>query len=89
MSLFYSARHDRTSVNLKIDFVFDPFNEQDDHKGMIENISETGFCLYTSVPIEEGQEIIIKSLVYLPSQNAVACWVEKHDDRYKAGFKFV
>jgi hypothetical protein len=89
MSLFYSARHDRTNVNLSIDFVFDPFDAADDHKGIVENISETGFCLITSVPIEEGQEITIKSLVYLPSQNAVACWVEKHEGRYKAGFRFV
>ena len=89
MSLFYSARHDRSNVNLKIEFVLDPFNPDDDFEGMVENISETGFCLITSVPLKEGQEITIKSLVYLPSQVAVVCWAQPHEEGCRCGLKFV
>ncbi len=89
MALFYSARHGRSYMNCSIEYVLDPFNADETHEGIIENISESGFCLITPTPLKEGQEIIIKSLIYLPSQTASVCWVKQEDDVYRVGMKFI
>jgi len=89
MSLFYSAKHDRCYVNSTVEYVLDPFNDDDIFEGTIENISESGMCLFTSQSLTEGQEITIKSLLFLPSETAVVCWIEPQDDSYRIGLKFV
>jgi len=89
MPLFYTARHGRSNINCTIEYVLDPFKPDETSSGLIENISESGFCLITSTPLKEGQEITIKSLLYLPSQVAVVCWIKQEDDNtYKAGLRF-
>jgi hypothetical protein len=89
MSLFYSAKHDRCYVNSPVEYVLDPFSADEVFEGTIDNISESGMCLITSRPLREGQEITIKSLLFLPSQTAVVCWIEPQDDSYRIGLKFV
>jgi hypothetical protein len=89
MSLFYSAKHDRCYVNSPLEYVLDPFNADEIFEGTIDNISESGMCLVTSQSLTEGQEITIKSLLFLPSQTAVVCWVEPADNGYKVGLKFL
>ena len=88
MSLFYSAKHDRCYMNSSVEYVLDPFNADEIFEGTIENISESGMCLLTSHALTEGQEITIKSLLFLPSQTAVVCWTETQDDGYRVGLKF-
>ena len=88
MALFYSSRHGRSYMNCSIEYVLDPFNADETYEGIIENISESGFCLITPTPLKEGQEIMIKSLIYLPSQTATVCWVKQEDDVYRVGLKF-
>jgi len=89
MSLFYSAKHDRCYVNSPVEYVLAPFNVDEIFEGTIDNISESGMCLVISQPLSEGQEITIKSLLFLPSQTAVVCWIEPQDDSYRVGLKFV
>ena len=89
MSLFYSAKHDRCYVNSPVEYMLDPLNADEIFEGTIDNISESGMCLVTSKALTEGQEITIKSLLFLPSQTAVVCWVEPQDGSYKVGLKFV
>jgi hypothetical protein len=88
MSLFYSAKHDRCYMNSSVEYVLDPFNTDEIFEGTIDNISESGMCLLTSHPLTEGQEITIKSLLFLPSQTAVVCWTEPQNDGYRVGLKF-
>jgi hypothetical protein len=89
MSLFYSAKHGRCNLQCSVEFVLDPFSPDDTYKGVIENISESGFCLITHHPLVEGQEITIKSLIYLPAEAATVCWVKFEDDFYTAGMRFL
>jgi hypothetical protein len=89
MPLFYSAKHDRCYVNSPVEYVLDPFNADEIFEGTIDNISESGMCLVTSQSLTEGQEITIKSLLFLPSQTAVVCWIEHEDNGYKVGLKFL
>jgi hypothetical protein len=89
MSLFYSSKHDRCYVNSQVEYVLDPFNVNEIFEGIIDNISESGLCIVTSQCLTEGQEITIKSLLFLPSQTAVVCWVEPQDNAYKVGLKFL
>jgi hypothetical protein len=72
-----------------VEYVLDPFNADEVFEGTIDNISESGMCLLTSQSLTEGQEITIKSLLFLPSQTAVVCWVEPGDNEYKIGLKFL
>ncbi len=89
MSLFYSARHDRCHLNTSVEYVLDPFSSEEVYEGVIENISESGMCLIVSHQLQEGQEITIRTLMFLPSQTAAVCWIEPHDDLYRAGLKFI
>jgi len=58
-------------------------------EGTIDNISESGMCLLTPHSLTEGQEITVKSLLFLPSQTAVVCWVEPQDNGYRVGLRFL
>ncbi len=69
--------------------MLDPFKADEIFEGTIDNISESGMCIVTSEALTEGQEITIKSLLFLPSQTAVVCWVEPRDNSYKVGLKFL
>ena len=89
MSLFYSAKHGRSVVNCAIEYVLDPLNPEEGFQGVIENISESGFCLLTSQALDIGQEITIKSLLYLPSSAARVCWVKTEEKGYRAGLEFI
>jgi hypothetical protein len=88
MTSFYSSKHERSSVDCAIEFILD-LSTKETFEGFIENISEAGFCLITSTPLEKDQEIIIKTDIFLPSHSAYVCWVEKRDDDlYRVGMKF-
>jgi PilZ domain-containing protein len=58
--------------------------------GFTVNISDSGLCIKTSKLLDIGQKIIIKSLLFTISRQAVVCWVEHLDDGfYKVGLEFV
>lgn len=87
MPSFYSSQFDRSIINCTIEFFLD-LSSQEIFEGVIDNISEAGICLITSNPLEEGQEIIIKTDIFLPSHSALVCWVKSHETAYKVGLKF-
>ncbi len=59
-------------------------------KGAAVNISESGMCIYTSDVLKEGQEIVIISVLPVPSRNAAVRWTKSlNDDLCKVGLKFV
>ena len=51
-------------------------------RGIAMNISVSGVCLYIPQPLDKGQEITIKSVVYGCPQTATVCWSEKYDEDY-------
>jgi hypothetical protein len=87
MPSFYSSQFDRSIINCTIEYFLD-LSSQETFEGVIDNISEAGICLITPIQLEEGQEIIIKTDIFLPSHSAQVCWIKKHEDAYKVGLKF-
>jgi hypothetical protein len=54
------------------------------------NISDTGMCLYTRNRLREGDSIIIKDAVPLPSRRALVRWVKNFGSTLcKAGLMFI
>ena len=86
-SSFYSSQHDRSSIDCTVEYFLD-LSSQETFEGVIDNISEAGLCLITSNKLEEGQEITIRTDIFLPSHSAVVCWSKRLEDRYKIGLKF-
>jgi len=88
MTSFYSSKYERSYVDCTVEFFLD-LSSKELYEGFIENHSEAGFCLITSEPLKKGQEITLKTDIYLPSHSAYVCWVEQRDDgSYKTGMKF-
>lgn len=60
-----------------------------DAKGTVINVSEHGFSIITTHPLEEGQVIMIKEGKTPDIYNfGVVKWVEKLDDHYKVGLGY-
>lgn len=74
---------------VEIEYVLDPFTDNEIFKGFLVNTSESGLCLLTSNILKKGEEITIKSMINTPSQTAAVQWIEKYDnDYYKVGLVF-
>ena len=57
--------------------------------GLIQNFNSTGLCMITSVPLEEGQEILLKCIVAPNPRTAVVCWCQQLDNSaFKIGLEF-
>jgi len=46
-------------------------------KGFLANKSSSGICLFTSNPLEIGEEIILKKNVYIHVQKAKVKWIRE------------
>jgi c-di-GMP-binding flagellar brake protein YcgR len=58
-------------------------------KGVIKNYSNSGLCLIAQQPLEEGQEIIVNSIVVPSSKRATVRWQQNIDkSAYKVGLEF-
>jgi hypothetical protein len=54
--------------------------------GLLHDFSSEGLCIITHNPLEDGQEIIIKSMLTHESIHAVVCWCrETGNTVYKIG----
>ncbi|MDQ7786397.1 MAG: PilZ domain-containing protein [Thermodesulfovibrionales bacterium] len=88
MSSFYSSRHERTDIKCRVEYILDLVSNES-FEGMIGDISESGFSLFTDQQLEVGQEITIKTDLYLPSQSGVVQWVKPDEEGgYIAGLQF-
>lgn len=89
--MFDQRKQERFDISCTIEYIVDPFKTDAFFEGIAVNISNYGLCLLTSQPINEGQNITIKSIfpIPLPSETASVVWVEKYDDLYnKIGLEF-
>lgn len=72
-----------------IEYVLNHNNTHETFIGFTLNISNSGLCLYTPKPLNEGQKIIIKGNFPTP-KTALVRWIEKYDDVfYKVGLVFI
>ena len=58
-------------------------------RGLIKDWSYSGLCLVARQPLDEGQEIIVNSIVVPKSKKAVVKWNKDiGDGTYKIGLEF-
>jgi hypothetical protein len=80
-------RRDTVSV---IEYVVDGVGASETFEGIIANISNSGFCLLTTDPLDSGAKIAIKNQKYLNSQWAAVRWSARNNNLYyKVGLEFV
>ena len=59
-------------------------------RGLIKDWSQSGICLIARHPLEDGQEIIVNSIVAPSSKRAVVRWQQDIGKAtYKIGLEFV
>jgi hypothetical protein len=59
-------------------------------KGVIKNYTCYGLCLIAREPLEDGQEIIVNSIIAPPSKRATVKWQQAIDkDNYRVGLQFI
>ena len=82
-------KEERFEYPHEIEYVVDPLTTYEVFKAVAINISNSGLCLYTSTPLNEGQQITIKSTLPVHSQTAIVRWIQKLNDfYYKVGLTF-
>ena len=53
------------------------------------NISQSGICLLTTNPIQNGQEVTMKNHIFSSPRTATVRWSEQYQNLYyKAGLEF-
>jgi c-di-GMP-binding flagellar brake protein YcgR len=58
-------------------------------RGLIKDWSQSGICLMVLQPLEDGQEIIVNSIVVPSSKRAVIRWQQKVGNAsYNVGLEF-
>lgn len=72
-----------------VDYILNSAKTDEIYNGVTIDISNSGLCLYTKNCLSEGQEITIKSVLPVYSENAVVRWAESVDESsYKVGMEF-
>jgi hypothetical protein len=60
------------------------------YEGIITDISDSGACLLTSIPLKDRQRIIIQDKACSYEQAAIVRWSQKYDEMfYKIGLEFI
>jgi len=73
-----------------LEFVIHPDTTYEIYVGYTLNLSDTGMCIYTSVALEPGQTIILKSDEPRLYKKAVVRWVDRYDSiSYKVGLECI
>jgi hypothetical protein len=66
-----------------------PFTSDKFLAGLMQNLNSTGLCMITSVPLEEGQEILLKGKVAPNARSAVVRWHQQvANSAFKIGLEF-
>jgi hypothetical protein len=66
-----------------------PHIEYNVSTGLLHDFSSSGLCMITQHPLQEGQEILLKSSLMSNSINAVVRWCSNTgSSAYKAGLEF-
>ena len=83
-------RHERRDTVIPIEYLADRLNTDEAFEGVVADLSESGFCLLTAVPLREGQNIEIKNNMPHSLRSASVRWVRNDSDLYnKVGLEFV
>ncbi len=83
-------RHQRFDYLSSVDYVVSPNGRSTTLRGMINNVSVSGICLYMLEPLDEGQEIIITDQPHFEHQRLKVCWTEEmSSDFYRSGLTFL
>jgi hypothetical protein len=82
-------RHERSEVIIIVRCVLEPFADAP-FDGVVANISESGFCLLTTHPINKDDIIGLKKKISATSERATVRWIDRSNKYYcKAGLEFV
>ena len=72
-----------------VEYILHPDTTYKIFLGFTYNLNDTGFNLYTTKLLKEGQEIIVKSSFPYFCKKAIVCWVEQYDSfYYMVGLEF-
>jgi hypothetical protein len=71
-----------------VNYAPSPYSSSTVLRGLIKDWSFSGLCLIAREPIDEGQEIIVNSVVVPKSKNAVVRWFQNlGNGTYKIGLE--
>jgi hypothetical protein len=84
-------RHERRDTVMPIEYLLDRSNTDEAFEGVVADVSESGFCLLTAIPLREGEKIEIKkNNMPLYLRPASVRWVRNDSNLYnKVGLEFV
>ena len=72
-----------------VNFAPSPYSSSTVLRGFIKDWSGSGICLIALQPLEEGQEIIVNSVIAPSSKKATVRWQQTiGKDTYKVGLEF-
>jgi hypothetical protein len=84
-----TRRHPRNDIISIIEYIVEPSTEES-FDGVVANISESGFCLFTTCPLDKGDKISIKKKRLEASGTATVRWIDRSNKYYcKAGLEFI
>jgi hypothetical protein len=72
----------QTLSHTVVEYILHPDTTYKIFLGFTNNLNDTGFDLYTTKLLKEGQEIIVKSSFPSFCKKAIVCWVEQYDSFY-------
>ncbi|HMK49527.1 MAG TPA: PilZ domain-containing protein [Thermodesulfovibrionales bacterium] len=81
-------KHSRFDYSEIISYALPPYIDNKVSTGLIHNFSYFGLCIITQQPIQEGQEILVKSRIMSKPVTAVVRWCnETGSSTYKVGLE--
>ena len=79
----------QTRAHTVVEYILHPDTTYKIFLGFTYNLTDTGFNLYTTKLLKEGQEIIVKSSFPSLCKKAIVCRVEQYDSfYYMVGLEF-
>jgi hypothetical protein len=82
-------RYSRSDFSQIITYSLIPQIDDKVSTGLLHDFSYSGLCIITHDPIQEGQEILVKSSLISNSITAVVCWCsDMGNSSYKVGLEF-
>jgi len=79
----------QTLTHTVVEYILHPDTTYKIFLGFTYNLTDTGFNLYTTKLLKEGQEIIVKSSFPSFCEKAIVCRVEQYDSfYYMVGLQF-
>lgn len=87
---FDKRRHERRDIITTKEYVINGLYTDEVFEGVITNVSESGFCHLTTIPLSKGERIEIKNKKQVNSRTADVRWSNQYNNLYyKIGLEFV